>query len=70
MKKKFTKEELMGMTVNERLFVCGLLEQYLEYGRARNREEMVVLLTQVCFTKEQAEEVVDKILGDPKKFGI
>lgn len=65
-----TNDELEGMTVNERLFACGLLEKYLESERKRNREEMVSLLTQVAFTREQAREITDNILGHPERFGL
>ena len=65
-----TNKELEGMTVNERLFACGLLDRYLESERKRSREEMVSLLSQVAFTREQACEITDKILAEPKRFGF
>lgn len=65
-----TNDELEGMTVNERLSACGLLERYLESERKRNREEMVSLLTQVAFTREQACEIAANVLGHPERFGL
>ena len=65
---KPTNDELLGMTVNERLFACGLLEKYLESQQNQSRDEMVAILTQVAFTRAQACEIADNILRHPKRF--
>ncbi|HWB98904.1 MAG TPA: hypothetical protein VG672_19480 [Bryobacteraceae bacterium] len=67
---KPTEEQLSGMTVNERLGVCKLYDQWLKSARERNREEMIAVLTRVAFTGEQAGEIVDKVLAEPGRFGF
>jgi hypothetical protein len=65
-----TDLELSGMTVNERLFACGLFDRWDAAARARNREEMISLLTQVALTRDQAVWSVDAVLANPVKYGF
>ena len=65
-----TNEELQGMTVNERLWECELYDRFTEHARNRNRDEMVSVLTEVAFTLEQANEIAERILLDPHRFGF
>jgi len=58
------------MTVNERLAARGLLANYLECERRKDRKEMVALLTQAAFTRKQAREIADNILLHPERFGL
>jgi len=57
------------MTLNERLFLCGLLEAFDDAARRRDRTVMIALLIQVAATQEQAEETVDTTLRTPKNYG-
>ena len=56
-----------GMTVNERLFAAGLLDEFDDAARACDRARMIALLSQV--------EVADPdrsghtILSNPSKYG-
>jgi len=52
-----------ALTVNERLFVAGLLQEFDRAGRDRDREAMIRLLDRARVTKEDAEQSVDRILG-------
>ncbi|MDG2520572.1 hypothetical protein P7B02_03375 [Caulobacter segnis] len=53
------------MTVNERLFTCGLIDAFDQAAKRRDRESMVALLSEV----EVGSETADTILRDPKKYG-
>jgi len=61
--KRPTESELSGMTLNERLFACGLLAQWDEAVRLRDRERMVFLLCEVGLDTKGAEFTVNKVLG-------
>lgn len=65
-----TDRELSGMTVNERLFTCGLIDRWDAAARARKREEMIAVLCEVALTKEQAAWSVDAVLANPAKYGF
>lgn len=56
-----------GMTVNERLFSAGLIEQYDDAARRRDRELMIQLLRRV--EVQTPEWSVDVILADPERYG-
>lgn len=65
-----TDEELSGMTLNERLFACGSMDQFDTAARQRDRESMVMILTQAALTKEEAAWSTDTILANPAKYGF
>jgi hypothetical protein len=50
-----------GMSVNERLFAAGLIDQWDAAARRRDREAMVALLRRVV-ADAQAEQIADQIL--------
>lgn len=62
------RPSLAGMTVNERLFHVGIIDQWEEAARRRDRDAMVRMLEQV----EVAEPhlTVDAVLADPQKYGL
>jgi hypothetical protein len=64
-----TQEELRGMTVNERLFACGLLDDYEAAAKGRDRTKMIELLMDAAASREQAEWSVDTTLSNPSKYG-
>jgi hypothetical protein len=57
-------DELSGMTINERLFACGLIDRWDAALRARRREELIEIFCAVALSREQAKWTVDKILRD------
>ena len=61
--------ELSGMTVNERLFACSLIDAFDEAARNRDREHMISLLIQTAISPEQAERTTDAVLTNPKMYG-
>jgi hypothetical protein len=65
-----TDKELSGMTTNERLYAFGLLSQFDDAARHRDRATMIDLLSQVKgkdYTDEAAR-AVDEMLANPAKF--
>jgi hypothetical protein len=58
-----------GMTVNERLFSAGLLADWDAAAQARNRKRMVDLLSKVDLA-DQADQIADSILANPRRYGF
>jgi hypothetical protein len=56
------------MTVNERLFHVGTMDQWVAAARRRDRTTMVRLLAEV--EVPTPERTVDAVLANPKKFGF
>jgi len=65
-----SKEELKGMTVNERLFSCGLFDDWDIAVKNRDKNEMIKILIKTELTQEQALETTTTILENPKKYGF
>ena len=65
-----SKEELKGMTVNERLFSCELFDEWDMAVKNRNKKEMINILTKVELTQEQAIETTTTVLENPEKYGF
>ena len=63
-------EQLRGMTVNERLFACGLLDAWGQVARNRDRSQMIALLLQTAIEREQAERTTDAVLNNPSMYGF
>lgn len=61
---------LSGMTVNERLFARGLLDQFDAAARRRDRDAMRHLLREVELSEVDACGCVDAILANPSRFGF
>lgn len=59
--------EFAGMTVNERLFVAGVMDAFGAAARARDRECMIGILCDV--EVEDASTTVDAILAEPTRYG-
>jgi hypothetical protein len=58
-----------GMTVNERLVVSGLMDEFDWAARRRDRHTMIVILRKVALTEEGAAQTADTILADPSYYG-
>ncbi|HXR85320.1 MAG TPA: hypothetical protein VN728_00030 [Stellaceae bacterium] len=56
------------MTVNERLFMAGLLEKFEDAAQKRDRASMVAFLGDVELA-EQSASIADAILANPAKYG-
>ena len=58
-----------GMTVNERLNEAGLLSEFDQAVRLRDREWMLDILKKVGMTLEQAEYTAGTILDNSAHYG-
>jgi hypothetical protein len=58
-----------GMTVNERLFVSGLMDEFDAAARDRDRDAMIAVLMKVALTQKGAAQTTDAILADPSHYG-
>lgn len=59
-----------GMTVNERLIVAGILDQFDDAVRRRDQKAMLAYLRRVAMTDSQAVETTDTILANPSSYGL
>jgi len=63
------RPDYSGMTTNERLFVAGVLDQFDDAARKRDRATMIELLSRVELG-EQAALIADTILANPTRYGF
>lgn len=70
MNKKYSETELKGMTVNERLFSLGLMDQFEGAAKVRNRQRMIEVLLQCAFSQDQSEQTTDAVLKNPAMYGF
>jgi hypothetical protein len=58
-----------GMTLSERLFVAGLLEQFDDAISSGDRQRAIEILVQVAISDDSGTETVDAVLANPSKYG-
>lgn len=63
MKKPLTEAEASAMTVNERLFVSGLLGDFDEAVAQRDISKLERILTSVFLEPENIRTVISQVLG-------
>lgn len=63
-------DRFRGMTVNERLFGAGLLEEWDNAALARNAAAMAQILASVAITPDEAKRIVATVLANPKQYGF
>jgi hypothetical protein len=68
--KRPTDRDLGGMTVNERMFACGVLDQWDAAVVARDRERMIAVLRPVALNEAQAAQTADAVLKDLVRYGL
>jgi len=59
-----------GMTVNERLFVAGLLGEWDAAMNVADRSRAIEILTRVDMSEDGAASTVAAVLADPSKYGF
>ena len=59
-----------GMTVNERLFAAGLVDEFDKAVHVGDIKEACQILMQVELTAKQARETIETILKQPEKYGF
>ncbi len=63
------RPDFSGMTVNERLFTSGLVEQFDAATDAGDRHRAIELLQQVAMSESSATTTVDAVLANAPKYG-
>jgi hypothetical protein len=61
-KKELTEKEVAGMTVNERLWVANLMNDFDKATAERNESEMKAILEKVYLSSENIEAIINKHL--------
>jgi hypothetical protein len=64
------KPKYGGMTVNERLVVARLIEQWDHAVNTRDRDAMVEILKKVELPETESGRITDTILDNPAKYGF
>ena len=64
MKRQLPRKEAAGMTVNERLWVSGLWEDFEKAVAERNRQVLRAILEQVHLDAESADAVIQQLLEE------
>ena len=57
------------MTVNERLVMAGLMDEFDAAVRRRDQQQVIALLQQVELSEEQAQWTAGSLFADPRKYG-
>lgn len=61
-----SSKKYSAMTVNERLFEAGLLNDFDKAVKKRNISKLLEILTKVELTHEQAQRIIDNKFRDKK----
>jgi hypothetical protein len=67
---RLSEQELRGLSVIERLVVCGLIDKWYDAAKKRNVEGMISVLLDVSFTERHAKYTVDAVLQNPKAYKL
>jgi hypothetical protein len=57
-----SEKNYSGITVNERLYDAGLLDDFFKAANKKDRNKMIALLMLIELERSQAEETTDTIL--------
>ena len=63
MKRQLSEKEASGMTVNERLFVAGLMDDFDEAVARRDVPELERILQAVYLSPESIRAIIQQALG-------
>jgi hypothetical protein len=64
-----SEAKFAGMTANERLYSAGLSNSFDQAARRRDRARMIEILGKAGLAN-QADEIIDAILADPKRYAF
>jgi hypothetical protein len=62
MRNTLTATEAAGMTVNERLYLAGLLDDFDKALKQKDKLRLKSILERVSFSSEMAQEIVDQLV--------
>ncbi len=64
MEKQFPQNKYLGMTVNERLFHAGLLDDFDKSIEEQDKTKLVLILEKVFLSRENIEAIIEKYTKD------
>lgn len=62
-RKQLTEKEVLGMTVNERLYLSGLLDDFEKTAKQKNEVELKSILEKVHLNSESIEAIIENELS-------
>ncbi len=62
MKKDLTEKEALGMTVNERLYVAGLIDDFDEAVSQNNKLSLKFILEKIYLSPENIQVIIEQSL--------
>jgi hypothetical protein len=62
MRNSLTAKKIAGMTVNERLYLAGLLDDFDKALEQKDKLRLKSILEKVYFNSETAQEIVDELV--------
>ena len=62
MKKDLTEKEALGMTVNERLYVAGLIDDFDEAVSQNNKLRLKFILEKIYLSPENIQVIIEQSL--------
>jgi hypothetical protein len=65
--KQLTEKEVSGMTVNERLYLSGLLDAFDKASAQGNKVELKTILEKVYLSPEAIEAIIEQELSKFKR---
>ena len=63
-------DNILGMTVNERLFHFGLFNSFNAAAKSRDFKILVQILLKAQFSPKQAEDTAHALLASPQRYGF
>ncbi len=64
MEKRLSHNDYLGMTVNERLFHAGLIDDFDKSIEEQDKTKLVFILEYVFLSQENIEVIVEKYIKD------
>lgn len=64
-----TNDHFSGMTVTERLYACGMMADFDQAAKIRNRDKIIEILLEVGLTEDQATQAAEATMSDPARYG-
>lgn len=61
--------KFLGMTVNERLYSFGLMDQFDSAIQRRDEDKAISILMETELNDQSAKETVEAIMKSPGKYG-
>lgn len=63
------KKKYLGMTLNEMLFKSGLMQDFDDAAKKRDRTKLLEILQKIEIDTQEREKIIETILSSPEKYG-